>query len=124
MKRIATVFALAAAVSLAGCGTTGLITPSGGGGGTPVSSGNATVDQVVAATVKACGFLPTVQTAANVLSTFVPGASVGVGIANAVANAICNAVTPAKSAMGRRSLHRGDALIQVNGVPIEGRFVR
>lgn len=120
MKKIASVVALIAAVSLAGCGTTGLITP--GPTSTPISSGNATVDAVVAATVKACGFLPTVQTAASVLSTFVPGASVGVGIANAVAKAICDAVAPAK-ASGRRSMRAGASPV-VNGVPIEGRFVR
>lgn len=119
MKRFGTILALVAAVGLAGCGTTGLVTPTPSS--TPISSGNATVDAVVAATVKACGFLPTVQTAAGVLSTFVPAAGVGVGIANAVANAICQAVVPAKAA--RRSLRAGEGPV-VNGVPIEGRFVR
>jgi hypothetical protein len=116
---------LASALALGGCATSGGIDPpSGTVPVSPISSGNATVDAIIGNAVKGCGFLPTFETAAGILSTFVPQVGPGVDIADMVAKAICRAVLPGKSA-GRMSFRRGDAEgLQINGVLIEGRFIR
>ena len=72
--------------------------------------------------VKACGFLPTLNTVANVLGTFTGGQPI-VAIASQVITAMCNAITPAHS-MRRHGGRYGGALPQVNGVVLHGRFVR
>jgi hypothetical protein len=73
---------------------------------------------VQAAAVAACGFLPTAETVAGIIATGNPI----VTTAGAVANAICFAVAPAKAAhlAGRQMA----VIPSVAGVIIHGKFVR
>lgn len=79
---------------------------------------NAQITAAQNAAVSICKFLPTAQTVAGILSTFVPSAVPGVTVANQVAAAICNAVS-------RKSLTKGATPTpRVNGVVVRGSFVR
>lgn len=103
---------LALAFSLAGCaavGTTGSVSPTS----------LVTFEQdVQAAAVQACGFLPTAETVAGIIATGNPIVST----AGAVANAICDAVLPAKAA---HAAGKPMAIIPtVAGVIVHGKFVR
>ena len=73
------------------------------------------VDEVIETTVDACGFLPTAATVANIIAAGNPSMMT----ATAIAGAICAAVTPKPPIMGLM-----EAVPMVNGVPIEGHFVR
>lgn len=95
----------ATAIGLAGC-----VTP----GGVPTSGGNATINQIIAATQQACSFAPTANTVANILATFVPGLS----MVSDVANAICGAINPPLGIMSARA----PRVPAVNGVKVRGKF--
>jgi hypothetical protein len=98
------VIPLAASLLLGGCATSG--------------TGPSTADiiaQVRQAAVATCGFLPTIDTVAQILAAGNPT----VIIAGTVANAICAAVTATPMQARRRG-----AVATVNGVVIHGRFVR
>jgi len=75
------------------------------------------IDQVQTIAVAVCGFLPTVETVANLIA---PGISV---VPSVVAQAICDAVRPGGMASARP---RGTApqAAYVGKVKIEGQFVR
>lgn len=66
-------------------------------------------------TVAICGFLPTAITVTNILSINIPGD------AGDIASSICDAVAPKKAAARARG---GAAAVYLNGVRIEGKFVR
>jgi hypothetical protein len=105
LKKLVAAMAISGSAMLAGCVTTAQI--------------DDTVNKAQQYAVTACGFLPTVSTVAQILSSFVPGASPVEAIAHQAATAICKAVTPVKS-----SIRRGDARPSVNGIIIDGKFVR
>lgn len=115
MKRLITCFALLGALMLGGCATL----PSGARGIDPAlaSQIDAQIKAVQDAAVAACRFLPTAQTVASIASTFLPGATAGVGIANQIATAICGAVT-------KKALNRSAPAPRVNGVLVRGTFIR
>jgi hypothetical protein len=75
-----------------------------------------TAAQVQAAAVIACGFVPTVTTVTNILTT-----NTNVQSAEAIAALICKAVAGGKHVAGTKL---GGALPSVNGVVINGSFVR
>ncbi len=127
MTRNYIVLALAAAlvsVSLGGCATN------------PVT-GATTIDVAKVTTIEAdvqknaaiiCGFVPTIGTVTSIIASLVGGGGIAT-LATQAANAICSAVTPAKAMMVRRSgnrmvMRRGAAPPAVNGVPIEGYFIK
>lgn len=97
------------------------------------STGKPTIDptqitdienQVQKGAAAVCGFVPTLGTVASIIATFT-GTSPIVGIVNQVVTSICNAVVPAKASL-RRGAHRFGATNAptVNGVPIQGYFIR
>lgn len=108
-------FLIAACVglSLAGCSAT---VPNGGTGTAP-SPLPAQVTNVIetaqAVATQVCGFVPTVSTITNILSLGNPALST----ATAVAQAICSAVS-------KRSASRSSPRPNVQGIIVEGRFVR
>lgn len=124
MKKLLIVSVLMSTVALAGCAST-IGTSTGTTTPPPISTGDATLDAEIqaaqAAAVKACGFLPTVSTITGILSTFVPATTGPVAIGTSIAQAICNAITP--KATAKRKLGPVSAP-QVNGVPVEGIYVR
>jgi hypothetical protein len=75
-----------------------------------------TPTQVQAAAVLACGFVPTVTTVTSILTT-----NSTVQSAEAIAALICKAVAGGKYVAGMKL---GGALPSVNGVVINGSFVR
>src|SRR5258705_8265851 len=113
-----------ASASLAGCAT-------------DPTTGTTTIDVAKVTSVEAevqknaaiiCGFVPTLGTVASVIASFVGGGGVAT-IATQAANAICSAVVPAKAMMVRRpgnrlAMRRGVAHPTVNGVPVEGYFIK
>lgn len=115
--------ALAAALSsasLVGCATN----PVTGTQTIDVAQITAIEAEVQKTTAIVCGFVPTVGTIAGVVASFVPGGAAATTLATQVANAICSAVGPAKMSGHRRlAMRRGTAPV-VNGVPIEGYFIR
>jgi hypothetical protein len=114
MRKFLGKVAVAGSLLLGGCATTGTgIDPITGN---PIATEIANIE---AQAVKYCGFLPTEATITAILATLVPGAAPVTVIINQVAQSICAAVVPAAS--GRL---RGAAWPQVNGVPINGHFVR
>jgi outer membrane lipoprotein SlyB len=92
------------AISMAGCATLPTL-PS------------AITNQVQAATVAACGFLPTISTVASILASFTGTSSVVSSIEQAAAG-ICAGVTAKGGRLGARRA------ASFNGVRIEGHFVR
>lgn len=108
MKNILATVTLAGALGLGGCVTTGGFTPEQ----------EAQIAAVQAAAVQVCGFLPTVSTITQIVSSFVPGAGAGVAVGTQIAQAICGAVTA-------KGLKKGVAgTPMVNGVAVKGQFVR
>jgi len=105
MKKLIAAGLISSSAMLSGCVTTAQI--------------DDTVSQAQQYAVTACGFLPTVSTVAQILSSFIPGASPIQTVAQQAATAICKAVVPAKSAIRRGSSHP-----TVNGIIIDGKFVR
>lgn len=96
---------LAGALALGACTTTGLPTLTA-----------PTAAQVQAAAIIACGFVPTVTTVTNILTT-----NSTVQSAEAIAALICQAVAGGKHVAGSKL---GAALPTVNGVVIKGQFVQ
>jgi len=95
-------------LSLGGCATTG----------SNVSENvSAVIEQVRQVAVATCGFLPTVETVAAIISAGNPLVSG----ASAIATAICAAVS---SIPPRTAGKRGGAVPTVAGVVVHGRFVR
>ena len=88
------------AVTLAACGTTGFTWPP-------------TAQSVADAAVATCGFLPTADSIAGLISQ-----SSSLTTAEQIAALICGAVVPAKQAGKLRG-----TLTTVNGVAIQGKFV-
>lgn len=105
MRKI--LLASAIALSLSGCATTG---------GNPPDM-NAIIAQIQQTTAQICSFVPTVETVAAIIAAGSGGGATPavVGVAS-IANAICAAVT--KPAAARRGVPT------VNGVPVNGSFVR
>ena len=115
------------AFGLGGCATTG--------GTNPDISAEIQKAQQIA--VQVCGFLPAVETVSGILTTFIPGGAPANAIASQVANAICAAVTnksvsltgpmvngvPVKGEWVKKS-YRVKKVSSVNGIPINGVFVR
>src|SRR5882757_369750 len=104
MKKILLASLLAA--SLGGC----MITA--GGTGTPLpapfpSTGNTTIDAVIAEAQTICGFAPAVGTVSSILDTFVPGTA----IVGTIANGICNA-------LNKKAVRRGAVAPVYRGVRI------
>jgi hypothetical protein len=69
------------------------------------------VEEVRLIAVQVCGFLPLVESVAEIIAAGNPALATG----SAVANAICAAVTRASAIRG--------VIPVVNGVPVKGRFV-
>lgn len=109
MQRTSLVIAAALAFSLAGCASTGSITP------TNVAS---TIAQVQSTARTICSFVPTANTVANLLSVIGFGGFSGV---TAMAAQICNAVINNPMTEGPGG---GRTVPRVAGVPIRGKFVR
>jgi hypothetical protein len=106
---------IAAALALAGCGTTG--------NSTIISSIQAFEQAVQQDAAAACAFLPTTATVAGIVASLFPGVSVTEQIAAQVAAQICSAVTAASpAATGGRF---GDTPVYFPGtnVVIHGTFV-
>jgi hypothetical protein len=102
LRRLILAAPLVGILSLSGCATTG--------------SNGQVIDQVRQVAVVTCGFLPTVETVAAIISAGNPLIS---GVST-IASAICAAVT----ALPPVQLRRGAAPPTVAGVVIHGRFVR
>jgi hypothetical protein len=92
---------VAAALALGGCATTGGIDPG-------------TATQIQNATMAACSFLPSVNMIAALIGK---GAIVGPIINSPIVKAICDAA----DAGGAAVVPKGAT---VNGVPVDGRFIR
>lgn len=127
MKNIIAV-ALVAGLGLAGCNTI-VPTPSPTTTTTVVTNTTTIVDNVVAAAVTACGFVPAATTIAQILN-----ASSGVMTATQIASVICSAVTkqpvpaPTTTSVSRHYKVGPDVLpstVEVNGqvVVVRGNFV-
>ncbi len=99
-------FAALVSTSLAGCATSGTVTPTI----PPI------VNTIINDVAIACSFAPTIETVLELLGA-APGASV-----SAIVNMICGAVTTHSVRRGARHA----AIIRVNGrvVPINGQFLR
>lgn len=103
---------LCAGIGLTGCATK--VDPTTGATTTITDPQLAeTIAQIKAGILQTCGFSATINSIAGIVGTFVPGVSV----VPSVVSAVCGAVT----AMGAR---RGGPKPHVNGVAVEGRFVR
>lgn len=99
------------AASLGGCVITA------GSNGAPIpepfpSTGNTTIDAIIAQAQTICGFAPAVSTVSSIIDTFVPGTA----IVGTIANGICSAIT-------KKSARRGAAGPTYRGVVIVGRRV-
>ena len=132
MKKIICVLALAGAVALGGCATSGgfgtptgstgpTVQDTGGGIGTPTgSTGTASTDPTVIkiqdTAAKICGFVPTASTVLGIIGTFTGVSSITSVVSN-VATAICGAVT-------KKSARRGGPGPMVRGVPVQGTFIQ
>lgn len=131
MRNILVVLACAAALALGGCGA-GVTLPGIGtigasvtptpGTPTPVASIDPTIEAIQNTAAKVCGFVPTVSTVAGIVTSFVGGGPIA-GIVGSVATAICNAVVP-KSSLRRGGPRMLNGTPVVNGVPVEGYFLR
>lgn len=102
MRKLLCVSALVFALN--GCASTGT-----GTGPTPAD----VIAEARNIAVAACGFLPAVSTVAGILAAGNPALTT----ASAVASAICAAVTAPAAARGTR-------IPTVNGVPVQGSFVK
>jgi len=111
MNKFVIATALSGSVLLSSCATVPGVDPITG---KPVAT---EVANITATAITICGFEPTAATVTNILATFIPGASPIAAIVEQVAQSICNAVT----AKGGRY---GGAAPQVNGVPIDGHFIK
>lgn len=120
-KKLLILSVLGATLALGACSGVPVVVAPGGTTTPPTSvTGDPTTDAILAATVKACGFLPTVSTVTGIIASFVPGGAPVNSLVTSIASSICNAVAPKASAM-----RRGAVLTPpiVNGVIIEGRFI-
>jgi len=128
MRKNYIALALASSLLVAGCSTnpnTGLPTIDP----TTLTTIETQVQQDAAAV---CGFVPTIGTIASIVASIIPGGSAVVQIASSVAQQICTAVAPVKASMmavGTRRLTPrtfggAAALPTVNGVPIQGYFIK
>jgi hypothetical protein len=122
MKIISLSAILAAGLALGACSGS---LPSPSGGTTPpptTTTGDKTTDAIIAGTVKACGFLPTVSTVTGIIASFIAGGAPVNSLVTGIAESICNAVAPPKKSMRRGAARVGPPA--VGGVLVEGRFVR
>lgn len=112
-------------LTLGACNLTGSDVAPGGVPSVSSSQVSSAITTVQQATVRACGFLPAVQTVTAILSTFVASAQPIVMIGNEIANGICSAVVP-KKASSLRKLGAPEVIgpPTYHGVPISGGFVR
>ena len=104
MRRLILLIALSA---LSGCATTG--------GLAPIS-----IAGVQNAAVAACAFLPTATTVGNIIAAGNPLLTT----AEAIAQAICAAVTQAPTVAAKSGRRMMVVQPMVNGVPIQGKFLR
>lgn len=102
---------LASTLLLSACTTVPVVNPNTGN---PVVTD---VAKVQALAVKICAFEPTAATVTAIIASLVPGASPTVTLISQIAQSICDAVAPKVQALL-------SAPPAVNGVPVEGRFVR
>jgi hypothetical protein len=102
MRKFLMAIPLVAAMTLAGCATTG-------------TDNKNFLEQVRQAAVAVCGFLPAVDTVVAIVATGNPIAATVAGLANA----ICAAVT----ALPPAEVRRGAPPPTVAGVVIHGKFV-
>ena len=121
MKKLYSAFvavAAVAAVSLGGCASVGTSTPV-------IDNTQLTniENQIQQTTASVCGFVPTIGTIASIVTTFTGGGAV-VDLASQVANSICKAVVPVKAKLVKRHSYGAVAQPAVNGVKIEGYFIR
>lgn len=117
LRKALTALAVASMVAIAACATPGGVTITTPTISTdPGPTAGVTIEQVQNIVVRGCGFLPTVSTVADIITTFTGGGA-AVAIADRIASAICNAVAP------RNAARRGAGQPRVNGVAIHGRFV-
>lgn len=109
MRSIVIAGAVAAAMALGGCSTTG--------GGIPIPSSDQ-VARVQEAARTYCSFVPTASTVLKIITTFTGGGGV-VDVVSAAAMGICDAVT-------KKSLNRRGRVIppKFRGVTIKGKFQR
>lgn len=107
MKKLA----ILAVLSLGACTTVPVTNPSTGN---PVVTD---VMKIQALAIKICAFEPTAETVTNIITSLVPGASPTVTLISQIAHSICDAMVPKVQAFM-------SAPPAVNGVPIEGRFVK
>ncbi len=102
MKKLIMTTAVAASLLLGGCATTGTDTKS-------------LIEQVRQAAVSVCGFLPTVDTVAQIILAANPAYMT----ASAIANGICAAVATIPPQLSAK--RRGVPVVA--GVVVHGRFV-
>lgn len=107
MRRTVIALACVASLGLGACSTTG--------GTTTSASVDQTIAQVQQVAAQVCGYLPTIQTVAGILSTFTNAGS-AVASAASIGQQICAAVAP-KSIRKR-------GLPMVRGVVVRGTFIR
>lgn len=117
MRKFITAIVLASSLAVAGCAGSGSPPPSGGGVTIPPIVGDLTVQQIQDAAAKACSFVPTAQTITGIVASFFPGGAPINSIVSSVVNSICSAIT-------KKSIRRGGSRPMVNGVPVEGYFIR
>ena|ERR1700722_1801249 len=113
MNKIAAVAALSA--MLAGCGTTGSLTPA-----TLTTTLTTVENDIVGFTRSLCGFHPTIATVAGIMTALYPPSAIALVPEQAVAQTICNALPP-PAAAGR--LGAAAAVYPGTNVVIHGTFV-
>lgn len=113
MKNVILAFVIAGGLAVAGCATSGP-------GPAPVPAGpvaqDATITSIQNAVANGCGYLVAVETVAAIVATFTGGQPI-VGLVSNVAHAICNAVL-------NKTARLDGVGPSVNGVPIQGHFIR
>lgn len=103
------VLAICGALSLAGCASTA----PDGTTTTPASQVTDVINKAQQVATQICGFVPTINTITNILSLGNPTLTT----ATSIAQAVCSAVT-------QRSARRNAPRPNVQGVIVEGHFVR
>jgi len=117
LKTITISAVLVAGLMLAACGT---VPPDGGSTTPPTTVGDKTTDAIIAGTVRACGYLPTVSTVTAIIASFISGGAPINSLVTHVAESICGAVAPKKT--GFSAAPSGPPVVA--GVRVDGHFVR
>lgn len=109
LRKLCLAMAAACAFALGGCATNGA-------GPSAPSLDPAVIAQVQQTASTVCGFLPTVETVAQIIASFTSAGPV-VGVVSQAANGICAAVTA-------KGVRLGQKAPKYRGVAIRGQFVR